>query len=203
VAVLRTQHNRKLLGPPLDGLADAHRLLASAENDVAFHRGRLARLFSGENPLDAAAFTLAERTLGHLKEASARRERCRSDAVVLLEAAEQMAPRPERDGLPDLSPPDFAALLAIAQGATLRQNLLTQRTYARTSFGTIGQFVVEFLEGEGLVERDTSHSLQAGQPLTVTDTGRDVLRGARRPASPAARPAVPGFARPPATRASR
>ncbi|MFI5804404.1 hypothetical protein [Streptomyces sp. NPDC051561] len=178
-------------------------MLASAEVDVAFHRGRLARLFNDQNPLDDAAFALVERTLGHLKQATSLRENHRAETAARLEEVERLTPRPERAELPELSPPDFAALLAISQGATLRQNLLTQRTYARTGFGTIGQFVVEFLEGEGLVERDTSHPLQAGQPLTVTPTGREVLSGKRRPVPPAARPAVPGFTRPAPSRIPR
>ncbi|WP_433549642.1 hypothetical protein ACQPZG_31855 [Streptomyces sp. CA-294286] len=203
VATLWTQHDHKLLTPLVDRLVDAHRLLASAEVDVAFHRGRLARLLSGENPLDEAAFVLIERTLRHLKQAASLHDRRRAETVARLEEVKQSTPRPERAELPELAPPDFAALLAISQGATLRQNLLTQRTYARTGFGTIGQLVVEFLEGEGLVERDTSHPLQAGQPLTVTPTGREILSGTRRPAPPAARPPVPGFTRPPASRATR
>ncbi|MER5786412.1 hypothetical protein ABT104_32570, partial [Streptomyces mobaraensis] len=84
-------------------------------------------------------------------------------------------------------PPDAAALLAIAQGAKLHEHLLTQRLSLVTASGTrIAYSQLQRLEAAGLVQRDTSHPVHAGQPVTLTDAGRAALSGSRRTNQPAA-----------------
>ncbi|MFF6975238.1 MULTISPECIES: hypothetical protein [Streptomyces] len=80
-------------------------------------------------------------------------------------------------------------LLAIAQGARLRELLLTQRVSVVTASGTrIGAEILRRLEADGLVERDTTHPLHAGQPVALTDAGRTALSAPRPPAPPPAAP---------------
>ncbi|MEU6192354.1 hypothetical protein [Streptomyces sp. NPDC047061] len=71
---------------------------------------------------------------------------------------------------------EIAALLAIAQGATLHENLITHRLAVATGSRTrISYAQLQHLEASGLVERDTSHPVHAGQPVTLTDAGRAAL----------------------------
>ncbi|MFI0742986.1 hypothetical protein ACH4PU_33685 [Streptomyces sp. NPDC021100] len=86
-----------------------------------------------------------------------------------------------------MTAPDIAALLAIAQGAKLHEHLLTQRLSVVTASGTrLPHSQLQRLENAGLVQRDTSHPVHAGQPVTLTDAGRTALPGSRRTNPPAA-----------------
>ncbi|MCX4776857.1 hypothetical protein [Streptomyces sp. NBC_01264] len=150
-------------------------------------------LTSGQFEIDNAVLGRIDRGLAHLKEAVATRDQLLGEVLTLLVPLEQAGPRPSRPLCPDISPPDFAALLAIARGAKLHENLMTRRLSVATAAGTkITQYDFERLEDAGLVARDPSHSLHAGQPVTVTDLGRSVLAGTRRPAIGTRPPPQPG-----------
>ncbi|WP_327417566.1 hypothetical protein [Streptomyces sp. NBC_01233] len=182
-----------LLTEPVSRLVRAHRALAKAQATLTFNRTLLQRLTSGQFEIDSAVLGRIDRGLAHLKEAVATRDQLLGEALTLLVPLEQSTPRPSRPLGPDISPPDFAALLAIARGAKLHENLMTRRLSVATAAGTkITQYDFERLEDAGLVTRDTSHSLHAGQPVTVTDLGRSVLAGSRRPAIGTRPPPQPG-----------
>ncbi|MFG2996598.1 hypothetical protein [Streptomyces sp. NPDC048340] len=189
------QHqDRGLLDEPIASLVQAHRALAKAHTDLAFHRTFLQRLVSDEFELDAGLLQRVDRAVGQIKEAVAHRDTLHAQAVAVLEPVER-APRTAPDGLPEVSAPDYAALLAIARGAKLHQHLVTGRLSVATASGSrVTQYVLERLEQAGLVTRDTSHPLHAGQPVAVTASGLAVLAGSRRPPAPAgeARAAAPG-----------
>ncbi|MFJ4689222.1 hypothetical protein [Streptomyces sp. NPDC088789] len=88
-----------------------------------------------------------------------------------------------------MSTRDHAALLAIARGARLHEHLITQRVSVVTASGTrIGTDTLRRLEEAGLVTRDTSHPLHAGQPVTLTAAGRTALSASHRPPLPATAP---------------
>ncbi|MDO0936459.1 hypothetical protein QQY66_33930 [Streptomyces sp. DG2A-72] len=185
------QHrDRDLLDEPHARLADAHRALVQAEHTVTFYRVQLQRLASGEFAVDHALFTRINRTVATLEEAAATRDDREQQVKAALEPVEA-ATRSRRTGpSAELPPPDHAALLAIAQGATLREHLLTQRLSVVTASGTrvtYSQF--RRLEQAGLVARDDSHPLHAGQPVTLTDAGRSLLV-APRPPGPQSLPPV-------------
>ncbi|MGW4204205.1 hypothetical protein [Streptomyces sp. NPDC004726] len=153
------QRDRGLLDEPLTALVDAHRALARAETGVTFHHVLLHRLASGEYPVDAALLARIDRTV---------------DAPSVTAA--------------ELSPQDQAALLAIAQGARLREHLLTQRVSVVTASGTwTGSETFRRLESDGLVERDTTRPLHAGQPVTLTGAGRAALSAPPPSTAPAQR----------------
>ncbi|MGP9017618.1 hypothetical protein ACT1U9_04305 [Streptomyces sp. BR1] len=199
------QHrDRDLLDEPHTQLADAHRALVQAETTVVFYRSQLSSLSSGEYPVDGALFERIERTVALLEDAARTRDERQAHAVAALEpieaAAQDKAPR----DVPDLPAPDIAALLAITQGAKLHQNLLTQQLYVVTASGTrIPHSQLQRLEEDRLVVRDTSHSVTAGQPVTLTDTGRAVLTAPRSPRAPGAVPAPRPGTWPAATPARR
>lgn len=98
-------------------------------------------------------------------------------------------------------PDDQTALLAIASGAKLHEHLLTGRASVAASSGTrIPYPQMQKLERAGLVVRDTNHPVHAGQPVSLTDSGRAALLDARRtptthepksPARPGAFPSTP------------
>ncbi|MFD3760521.1 hypothetical protein [Streptomyces sp. NPDC058622] len=172
-----------LLTEPVTHLVRAHRALAQAQATLTFNRVLVQRLTSGQFEIDSAVLGRIDRGLGQLKKAVATRDQLLGEALTLLVPLEQRAPRPSKPLGPDISPPDFAALLAIARGAKLHENLMTRRISVATAAGAkITQYDFERLEDAGLVTRDTSRPLHAGQPVTVTDLGRSVLAGSRRPA---------------------
>ncbi|WP_328297256.1 hypothetical protein OG389_05080 [Streptomyces sp. NBC_00435] len=169
-----------LLTEPVAQLVRAHRALAHAQATLTFNRVLLQRLTSGQFEIDSAVLGRIDRGLGQLKEAVETRDQLLGEALTLLVPLEQHAPRPSRPLGPDISPPDFAALLAIARGAKLHENLITRRISVATAAGAkITQYDFERLEDAGLVTRDTSRPLHAGQPVSVTDLGRSVLAGSR------------------------
>ena len=175
-------------------LAEAHRGLVRAERDVTFHRTRLARLASGEFLVDQALFARIERAVAQLALAIDERDAQQAKAAAALEPIEAAAPRQTPRQVPAK---DFAALLAIAQGAKLHENLITHRLAVATPSRTrVSYAQLQRLQASGLVDRDTSHPVHAGQPVTLTDAGRAILT-APRPAGP------PGTTSPPRPTASR
>ncbi|MFI9210241.1 hypothetical protein ACIGW7_19150 [Streptomyces sp. NPDC053253] len=184
-------HERGLLDERTASVAAAHRSLSDAEQSVAFYRVLLQRLASDEYPMDSVLFPRIERTVEQLKEAvlvRGARETDLSDVLAPVEASATRSPA----GHAELKARDIAMLLAIGQGAKLHEHLLTQRLSVVTASGTrIGQHDFTRLETAGLVQRDTTHPLHAGQPITLTDAGRAALTArptSRVTSSPAPRP---------------
>ncbi|MEU4949888.1 hypothetical protein [Streptomyces lavendulae] len=203
---LAEYHERGLLDEPTAVVADAHRLLRQGQRAVDYHRDHLRRLLFDEPVVDTTVAERIDRSIGHLRQAAATRDTHR-DAVLAALAELQAAGPACVDTIrsPDLSAPDTAALLAIAGGAKLHENLLTQRLSVVTSSGPrIAYSALQRLESAGLVARDTSHPVHAGVPLTLTEAGRATLTGTPRSAAPGPSPAVrAGAWPPPATRPHR
>ncbi|WP_411150603.1 hypothetical protein [Streptomyces sp. A30] len=185
------QHrDRDLLDEPRSRLVDAHRTLVQAEHGVTFYRVQLQRLASGEFAVDQALFSRINRTVTTLEEAAATRDEREQQVVAALEPIEAAVRSSGTGPAAELPAPDHAALLAIAQGAKLREHLLTQRLSVVTASGTrLAYSQFQRLEAAGLVVRDDAHPLHAGQPVTLTDTGRALLAAPHRPATPTAPPA--------------
>ncbi|MEU6312291.1 hypothetical protein [Streptomyces sp. NPDC047014] len=193
LTVLHHDHRSGLLPPERAALAAVHRELAIAEAAVTYHRNVLKRLCSGGYPVDTPLLDRMRRTLHELAQATAFRDRLHEGAAAALEAvkAAVSAPAPADQ---DLTPRDFAALLSLAGGGTMRENLHTHRISVRTVQGRLIELpAFQRLEAHGLLIRDTSRSLTLGQPVTLTDIGRTALLGTRR--TPAAISPVPS--RPP------
>jgi hypothetical protein len=183
IEILWQHHERGLLDEPTSRVVDAHRDLAKAVTGVTFHRVLLARLASGEFEVDAALFTRIDRTVDQLRGAAATRDACHADVINALQPVEQAARTQRQGAVPELAPADVAALLAVSQGAKLHEHLLTQRLSVVTASGTrVPYSEFQRLEKVGLLQRDESHPLHAGQPVTVTDAGRHALTDSRRPA---------------------
>ncbi|AJT62500.1 hypothetical protein T261_0811 [Streptomyces lydicus] len=181
IDLLRQHRDRGLLDEPHARLVDAHRDLVKAETSVTFYRVLLARLASGEFPVDVVLFARIDRTVDQLEEAAGERDAQQAKVQAALEPVETAA-RIQHPRL--VSAPDFAALLAITQGAKLHEHLLTQRLSVATPSRTrISYRQLQRLEEAGFVQRDTSHPVHAGQPITLTEAGRAVLAG-QRPAGP-------------------
>lgn len=203
---LAEYHERGLLDGPTAALAEAHRLLRQAQQAVDYHREHLRRLLFDEPVVDTTVADRIDRSIGHLRQAAATRDTHR-DAVLaaLAELQAVGSARLDTSGAPDLSAPDTAALLAIARGAKLHENLLTQRLSVITSSGTrIAYSALQRLESAGLVARDASRPVHAGVPLTLTEAGRATLTGPRRTKARGTPSAVrTGAWPPPAARAHR
>ncbi|WP_405421476.1 hypothetical protein [Streptomyces erythrochromogenes] len=184
-------HDSGLLDEPLTRLAEAHRALSSAERDVTFYRVLLHRLASGELPVDQHLFVRIDRTIAQLKDATTTRDSRQARAVTVLEGLEAAAPARATAHGADLTAHEFAALLAISQGAKLHQHLQTERMSVVTASGVrVAHPLYQCLEDARLVVRDTSRPVHAGQPISLTDTGRTTLTGTARPpaaATPAPR----------------
>ncbi|MFJ9058491.1 hypothetical protein [Streptomyces sp. NPDC102409] len=188
VEELRQHRDVNLLDAPHADLADAHRDLVAAERDVGFYRVRLARLASSDLPVDQALFASIDRTLDQLAQAARVREAKQTTAAAALEPIEAGAPRQSHQQIPTK---DVAALLAIAQGAKLHEHLVTHRLAVATPTHTrISHAQLQRLEENGLVERDISRPVQAGQPVTLTDAGRAALTAPRRAGPPGTAPAT-------------
>lgn len=195
VDTLWTRRDRGLLDEPHALLVDRHRELAQAETGVTFYRTLLHRLSSGEFSVDAALFVRINRTVDQLEEAADARDAAARRVLAALDPIEAATRTAPGGGEHPLSAADQAALLAIAGGAKLHEHLLTQRRSVVTASGTrIPYAHLQQLEAAGLVCRDTSHAVHAGQPVTVTDAGRTALSAARRPPTAQAPhpPARPG-----------
>lgn len=181
LAVLHHDHLRGLLLAERAALAAVHRELVTAEGAVAYHRNALKRLSSGSYPVDTPLLDRLRRTVHDLAQATAARDRLQEGVAAALEAVKAAgpAPAPADD---ELTPRDFAALLSLAGGGTIREHLLTHRVSVRTVQGRLVDLpAFQRLEAHGLVTRDTSRALTVGQPVTLTDTGRTALLGTRRP----------------------
>lgn len=191
VDLLWKHQDRGLLDEPLSRLAEAHRALSDAERGVTFYRVLLQRLASGELPVDRDLFKRIDRTVAQLKDATATRDACRDHAVAVLEPLEAAAPARATAGGVDLIAHEFAALLAISQGAKLHQHLQTGRMSVVTASGVrVAHPVFQRLEEARLVVRDTSHPLHAGQPVSLTDSGRTTVTATGRPPAATATPAL-------------
>ncbi|MER7932961.1 MULTISPECIES: hypothetical protein [unclassified Streptomyces] len=183
--------DREVLDEAHARLVDRHRELVTAQTGVTFYLRLLNRLSSGEFDVEGALFTRIDRTVDQLQEATDTRDAAARAVRAALEAIETAA----APDVQQLSTDDQAALLAIAGGAKLYEHLLTGRVSVTTASGTrIPHAELLRLEDAGLVVRDTGHPVHAGQPVTLTDTGRAALVAARRtPATKAPKvPARPG-----------
>ncbi|KPI02881.1 hypothetical protein OK074_5031 [Actinobacteria bacterium OK074] len=179
----------------VDDVLAAYRLLARAEQAVTFHRDALGHLASGRYTVDNACLSRLRRTVQALQESAADRDRCRENLLQILQPLEAAADR-HRQATDDPVPAaDLPALLSIAHsGAMLRENLISHRVHLVTSSGRrIAWPAYQRLENAGLVTRDTSHPLHAGQPVALTPAGRLALT--ERLADPAHSPA-PAVRRP-------
>ncbi|MFJ9213998.1 hypothetical protein [Streptomyces sp. NPDC102264] len=204
IDTLWKQRDRKVLDEPRTRLVDAHRDLVQAETSVIFCRRLLNRLASGEFPVDAALFARIDRTVGQLEEAAAIRDEREGEVLAALGPVEAAAQSQGAHNGVELSAPDLAALLGIAPGAKLHQHLLTGRlSLVTASEERLAPSTLDRLEKAGLVERDTSHPLHAGQPVTLTDAGRTTLSGCRRAGTAAPAPAHRAGAWPASSRPRR
>ncbi|MER5215395.1 hypothetical protein ABT063_33825 [Streptomyces sp. NPDC002838] len=200
VDVLWARRDRGALDEGHARLVDLHRELAKAEISVTFYRTLLHRLSSGEFPVDSALFARIHRTVDQLEEAAEERDDAAACVIAVLEPIEAAARSTQPGGREALSVADQAALLAIAGGAKFHEHLVTGRRSVATASGTrIPYAHLQRLESAGLVFRDASHPVHAGQPVALTDAGRAALAGSRRPSTTAgparARPgAWPGTA---------
>ncbi len=191
VETLWAYRDRGVLDEPHARLVDRHRELASAQTGVIFYRTLLHRLVSGEFPVGNALLERIDRTVDQLEEAATARDSAARRVLAALEPIEATAQREPPDGHDRLSAADRAALLSIAGGARVHAHLLTGRISVPTASGTrIPYAHLQRLEAAGLVSRDVSHPVEAGQPLTLTETGRTALASSRRHL-PAAAPAAP------------
>ncbi|MGW1817024.1 hypothetical protein ACWCQM_26065 [Streptomyces sp. NPDC002125] len=180
IDTLWAYRDRGVLDEPHAHLVDRHRELAKAQTGVVFYLKLLNRLSSGEFDVDGALLTRIDRTVDHLEEATDTRDAAARTVRAALEPIEAAATASAQGPSP-LSTDDHAALLAIAGGAKLYEHLLTGRISATAASGTrIPHARLQQLEDAGLVIRDTSHPLHAGQPVALTDTGRATLFAARR-----------------------
>ncbi|MEU7148715.1 hypothetical protein AB0B15_11850 [Streptomyces sp. NPDC045456] len=185
VDTLWAHRDRGLLDETHARLVDQHRELAETETGVSFYRTLLHRLSSGEFPVDGALFERIDRAVGQLQKAAEARDAAARRVTATLEPIEAAAATRPAAGGRQLSAADQAALLAISGGAKLYEHLLTGRMSVTAACGTrIPYPELQRLEGAGLVSRDTSHPVHAGQPVALTEAGRTALTTARRPATP-------------------
>ncbi|MFE2263551.1 hypothetical protein [Streptomyces griseosporeus] len=192
VDTLWAHRDRGILDQEHTELVDRYRELARAEAGVTFYRTLLHRLSSGEFPVDAALFERIDRTVDQLEEAAASRDAAMRRVLDALEPIEAAARSAQRGGEAQITAADQAALLAIAGGAKLYEHLLTGRLSVTTASGTRVPYAeLQRLQSAGLVALDTSHPVQAGQPVSLTDAGRAALTANRRTTQaslPTARP---------------
>ncbi|MFG2800482.1 hypothetical protein [Streptomyces pseudovenezuelae] len=180
IDTLWAYRDRGVLDKPHTHLVDQHRELAKTQTGVTFYLRLLGRLSSGEFDVDDALFTRIDRTVEQMKEAAATRDAAARKVLAALEPVEAAAAA-SMPGAKPLSTDDQAALLAIAGGAKLHEHLLTGRLSVTSASGTrIPHAKLQRLENAGLVVRDTSHPVHAGQPVALTDAGRAALFSARR-----------------------
>ncbi|MFI1183601.1 hypothetical protein ACH4UT_29220 [Streptomyces sp. NPDC020799] len=114
--------DRGLLDAPRARLVDVHRSLVQAETSVTFYRVLLHRLSSGEFLIDEALFARIDRTVGQLKDAVAARGECEREVLAALEPVKAAARTHGPAATQEMTAPDIAALLAIAQGAKLHEH---------------------------------------------------------------------------------
>ncbi|MFW6724200.1 hypothetical protein ACHZ98_29430 [Streptomyces sp. MAR4 CNY-716] len=195
IAALLVHRNRGVLDEPHARLVDEHRALARAAASVTLYLRVLHRLADGQLPVDDALLARTDRTVAALEHATAARDAAARRVIAALEPIEATTTS-TTPGRRPLSEGEQRTLLAIAGGAKLYRHLLSGRVSVTAASGTrIPCAELQRLEGAGLVARDTSRPLNAGQPVTLTDTGRAALLAARRPPTtslpkPGARPAT-------------
>ncbi|MFF0740570.1 hypothetical protein ACFYVL_09225 [Streptomyces sp. NPDC004111] len=189
---LWTQRDCGVLDAPHTLLVDRHRQLVQAETSVRFYRTLLHRLSSGEFPIDTPLFERIDRTVDQLEDAATVRDGAAQRVLAALQPIET-AQRETADEQAPLPAADRAALLSLAGGAKVHAHLLTGRMSVPTASGTRVPYErLQALESAGLVSRDTTHPVEAGQPVALTEQGRAAL--VRRP--PPSRAAVPPASRP-------
>ncbi|MFF9677443.1 hypothetical protein ACF1GS_38110 [Streptomyces eurythermus] len=194
VDTLWAHRDRGLLDETHAELVDRHRELVSAEASVTFYRTLLHRLSAGEYPVDTELFERIDRTVDQLEEAADARDDAAQRVLAALEPIEAAARSAPQSGEQQITAADQAALLAIPGDAKLYEHLLTSRLSVTTASGTrIPYAHLQRLHSAGLVDIDTSHPVHAGQPVSLTDTGRAALATSRRPQTaqaslPASRP---------------
>ncbi|MFI9423378.1 hypothetical protein ACIG54_07405 [Streptomyces achromogenes] len=192
VDTLWVHRDRGLLDETHAELVDRHRELASAEASVTFYRTLLHRLSSGEYPVDSVLFERIDRTVDQLEMAADARDDAAQRVLAALERIEAAARSAPQSGEQQITAVDQAALLAIAGGAKLYEHLLTSRLSVTTTSGTrIPYAHLQRLHSAGLVDIDTSHPVHAGQPVSLTETGRAALAASRRPQTAQASPPAP------------
>ncbi|MFH9084210.1 hypothetical protein [Streptomyces sp. NPDC017673] len=120
--------------------------------------------------------------MDQLQEAADTRDSAAQRVLAALEPIEAAARSAPPSGDQQITTADQAALLAIAGGAKLYEHLLTSRLSVTTASGTRIPYVhLQRLHSAGLVDIDTTHPVHAGQPVSLTDTGRAALATSRRP----------------------
>jgi hypothetical protein len=206
IDTLWAYRDRGVLDEPHAHLVDRHRELAKTQTGVTFYLRLLGRLSSGEFDVDDALFTRIDRTVDQLREATAARDVAVRNMLAAVKSVE-VAAGASTGGAKPLSMDDQAVLLAIACGAKFYEHLLTGRMSVTTASGTrIPHATLRKLEDAGLVVRDTSHPVHAGQPVALTDAGRAALFATRRapttwapkvPARPGTSQSAPAQRRPP------
>ncbi|MFI9202191.1 hypothetical protein [Streptomyces sp. NPDC053048] len=181
-------------GSELAEVAAAHRALSDAERAVMFHRTLLHRISSGEFHVDQALFTRIHRTVVQLQDAAVHRDARAADLLRALQPIEERNHEQQVYPGVGLLRSDYTALVALAPGgAVLREHLLTHRmSITAPSGGRITWPTLQRLEAQGLVSRDATRSLQAGQPIALTDSGRACLTRRTTPAARSARTAAVG-----------
>ncbi|MGV9790864.1 hypothetical protein [Streptomyces sp. NPDC003435] len=201
---LRAFRGHGILDKALAHLIDQHRALAESEANVTYFRRLLNRLSSGELPVDDTLLDRINRTVEQLADAAEAHGAATLRVIAALEPIES-AVTVSAARQRSLPADDQAALLGIAGGAKLYEHLLTGRMAVTTASGSrIPYARLLKLEEAGLVSRDTDHPVHAGQPITLTDTGRAALLAPRR--APAADHGPTPPARPgawPSTRSHR
>ncbi|MEN8654395.1 hypothetical protein ABCR94_28305 [Streptomyces sp. 21So2-11] len=195
VDTLWAHRDRGVLDAPHARLVDRHRELAQAQTGVTFYRTLLHRLSSGEFDVDSDLFESIDRAVDQLEEAAKVRYVATRRVFAALEPIEATSQRKAPDGPARLSAIDHAALVSVEVGARVQPNLFTDQMYVTTTSGNgLAYADLQRVEAAGLVARDTTQSVEAGQWLTLTDTGRTALAVSRshRTAAPpvAPRPAT-------------
>ncbi|WP_416520221.1 hypothetical protein [Streptomyces achromogenes] len=163
VDTLWAHRDRGLLDATHAELVDRHRELGSAETSVTFHRTLLHRLSSGEYPVDTTLFERIDRTVDQLEEAADARDDAAQRVLAAPEPIEAAARSAPQSGEQQIAAADQATLPATASGTRIPYTHLQR------------------LHSVGLVAIDTSHPVHAGQPVSLTDTGRVALAASRRP----------------------
>ncbi|MFF4285648.1 hypothetical protein ACFY0R_10010 [Streptomyces sp. NPDC001633] len=160
----------------------AHRELSAATRIVEFNRTLLHRLTSGEATVDDLLLKRIDRACDQLEQAVERRDLLTADLLHVLQPMEEAAQARTRNSGVDLDPSEYAALAAIAPGgAIFREHLLHHRLAAVCASGNrITGTMLQRLEARGLVARDESRPLHVGQPVTLTEAGRNSLSRARK-----------------------
>ncbi|MEU6814049.1 hypothetical protein [Streptomyces sp. NPDC046860] len=188
--VLWEYRDRGVLDERHAHLVDEHRELVKAETGVAFYLKLIHRLSGGEFTIDSALFERIGRAVEQLAQTTKTRDAAIERVIAALAPVESTAATALPPGGGPVPERDQALLLSLASGAKLYEHLLTGRKSVTTASGTrIPYAELQRLEDSGLVSRDTGRPVHAGQPVTLTATGRAALLAAPRRPAPAGTPA--------------